>query len=178
MPFAPNVSVVSRGRVLANGTAASPIRVLPQVPNTPWGTFSVQGHGADSSIFSYVEFAQGGGALVDRIEYIGMVNVHRADGVVMDHNIFRDNLRSDDTFHGMHSRVYVRNSQFIRANSDALDLDIASGEITDNTFEASGGDRISAREQGHVVTEPTLAKRPRPDRVARIAIVVEPPPSA
>lgn len=140
--LAKDISIVSRGRVLANGTAASPIRVLPQVAGTPWGTFSLQGHGADSSVFTYVEFAVGGGALVDRIEYIGMVNVHRADGVVMDHNIFRDNLRSDDTFHGMHSRVYVRNSQFIRANSDALDLDIATGEITDNTFEASGGDAI------------------------------------
>jgi parallel beta-helix repeat protein len=140
--LAKDVSIVSRGRVLANGTAASPIRVLPQVQNVPWGTFSIQGHGADSSIFTYVEFAQGGGALVDRIEYIGMVNVHRADGVVIDHNIFRDNLRSDDTFHGMHSRVYVRNSQFIRANSDALDLDLATGEITDNTFDASGGDAI------------------------------------
>lgn len=140
--LAKDISIVSNGRVLAEGTAANPIRVLPQVTGTPWGTFSIQGHGADSSLFTYVEFAQGGGALVDRIEYIGMVNVHRVNGVVIDHAIFRDNLRSDDTFHGMHSRVYVRNSQFIRANSDALDLDIASGEITDNVFTASGGDAI------------------------------------
>lgn len=137
-----DISIVSRGRVIANGTAAAPIRVLPQSGSVPWGTFSIQGHGADSSLFSYIEFAQGGGALVDRIEYIGMVNVHRANGVVIDHAIFRDNVRSDDTFHGMHSRIYLRNSQFIRANSDALDLDIATGEIIDNTFEASGGDAI------------------------------------
>ena len=117
----PDISIVSRGRVIAEGTASQPIRVLADRPKVPWGTFALQGHGADSSRFGYVEFAEGGGALVDRIEYIGMVNVHRADGVIFDHATFRDNVRSDDTFHAMLSvGVVVRDSRFIRANSDAI----------------------------------------------------------
>ena len=139
----PDVSIVSRGRVIAEGTAARPIRVLADRAKIPWGTFALQGHGADSSRFGHIEFAEGGGALVDRIEYIGMVNVHRADGVIFDHATFRDNVRSDDTFHAMHAiGVVVRDSRFIRANSDALDMDISSGEIVRNVFEASGGDAI------------------------------------
>ena len=141
--LAPDVSIVSRGRVIAEGTAAQPIRVIPDQPKVPWGTFSVQGHGADSSRFRHVEFAEGGGAVVDRIEYIGMVNVHRADGVIFEESIFRDNVRSDDTLHGLHAiGLVVRNSRFIRGNADALDLDVSGGEIVGNVFEASGGDAI------------------------------------
>ncbi|HSB53487.1 MAG TPA: right-handed parallel beta-helix repeat-containing protein, partial [Gemmatimonadales bacterium] len=138
----PDVSVVSRGLVLAQGTAARPIRVLPSQPGVPWGTFSLLGHGADSSRFSYVEFAQGGGALVDRIEFTGMVNVHWANDVRFEHGFFHDNLRSDDTFHAMHSQVVVRESHFLRANSDAVDFDIAGGVVADNQFEQTGGDAI------------------------------------
>jgi parallel beta-helix repeat protein len=138
----PDVSIVSRGRVIAQGTAERPIRVLPTKTGVPWGAFTVLGHSGDSSLFKHVEFVQGGGGIVDRIEYIGMVNVHHADGVVFDAVTFRENLRCDDTFHALHARVYVRNSFFIRGNSDALDMDIATGEITNNVFIGSGGDAV------------------------------------
>lgn len=139
----PDVSIISRGRVFAEGTASRPIRVLAAQAKLPWGTFALQGHGADSSRFGHIEFAEGGGALVDRIEYTGMVNVHRADGVIFEHAIFRDNVRSDDTFHALHAiGIVIRDSRFIRANSDAVDFDISNGEIVRNVFEASGGDAI------------------------------------
>ena len=138
----PDVSVISRGLVLARGTAAQPIRVLADSAGTPWGTFSLQGHGADSSIFTNVEFATGGGALIDRIEYTGMVNVHRGNGSVWDHVYFHDNLRSDDSFHALHSRVHITNSHFVNANGDAIDFDISTGDIRDNRIENSGNDGI------------------------------------
>lgn len=138
----PDVSIVSRGRVLAEGTAARPIRFTRSDAHRPWGGFALLGAGADSSRFSHVTFEWGGGALVDRIELIGMVNVHRARGVVVEHSTFQDNLRSDDTFHALHAEVTLRNSRFLRANSDAVDYDISSGLIADNSFDASGGDAI------------------------------------
>ncbi|HEX4934400.1 MAG TPA: right-handed parallel beta-helix repeat-containing protein, partial [Gemmatimonadaceae bacterium] len=140
--LAPDQSIVSRGRVLAMGTRERPIRVLPLQDGVPWGTFSLQGHGADSSLFHWVEVAQGGGAIVERVEYIGMFNIHRADGVVVEHSTFRDNLRSDDTFHALHSRFYLRDSFVLRGNSDAIDLDIATGELVGNVIEDAGGDGI------------------------------------
>ncbi|HTL04360.1 MAG TPA: right-handed parallel beta-helix repeat-containing protein [Gemmatimonadales bacterium] len=138
----PDVSLISRGRVLAEGTAARPITFTRADPVRPWGAFSLLGEGADSSRFRFVTFEWGGGALVDRVEYTGMVNVHRARGVLVEHSVFRDNLRSDDTFHALHAEVTIRQAQFLRANSDALDLDISSGLIEDNSFEGSGGDAI------------------------------------
>ncbi|HXG43212.1 MAG TPA: right-handed parallel beta-helix repeat-containing protein [Gemmatimonadales bacterium] len=138
----PDVSVVIEGLVLAQGTAERPIRFLAARPGRPWGALALLGHGADSSRFRYVEFAEGGGALVDRIEYIGMVNVHRAVDVSFEHAVFRDNVRSDDTFHAMHARVSLRHCRFLRANSDAVDFDISDGEIRDTRIEGSGGDGI------------------------------------
>jgi len=138
----PEISIVSHGVMLARGTESRRIRVLPAVKGQPWGTFSLQGAGASGSIVSYAEIAEGGGQTLDRVEYIGMVNVHWARNVVFDHVLFRDNVRSDDTFHAMHSWVRVSNSHFLRANSDALDMDIATGEILNTTFELTGGDAI------------------------------------
>ena len=125
----PDVSIVSRGRVRAEGSASRPITFTRADHERPWGAFSLQGHGADSSVFRYVTWEWGGGDLVDRIEYTGMVNLHRVSGVVVEHSIFRDNVRSDDTFHALHSNFILRGSQFVRANSDAVDLDISSGTI-------------------------------------------------
>lgn len=138
----PDVSLVIRGLVRAEGTAARPIRVVPAVAGRPWGAFTLLGNGADRSVLRHVEFAEGGGALVDRIEYIGMVNVHHVHDVRFEAVTFRDNRRSDDTFHALHSRVVVEGSHFLRANSDALDMDVSEGELIGNTFEASGGDAI------------------------------------
>ncbi len=138
----PDVSLVIRGFLRAEGTAARPIRILPAVAGRPWGTLALVGSGADGSVLRHVEIAEGGGALVDRIEYIGMVNVHRVRDVQVEAVTFRDNRRSDDTFHALHSRIRVWNSRFVRANSDALDMDVSDGELIDNTFEASGGDAI------------------------------------
>ena len=138
----PDVSFVSRGVVLAEGTAARPIRVVPSVPGRPWGTFSLQGPGAGGSVIRHAEFAEGGGALVDRIEYIGMVNVHGARDVVVDSTRFVRNLRSDDTFHALHADVALTNCVFEDANSDAVDYDQSSGEIRGNVFDGAGGDAI------------------------------------
>jgi len=138
----PDVSLVAEGLVLAEGTAQRPIRFLAAQPGRPWGALALLGAGADGSRFRHVEFAEGGGALVDRIEYSGMVNVHRATGVRFEYATFRDNVRSDDTFHALHARVSLRHCRFLRANSDAVDFDISDGEIRDTRIEASGGDGI------------------------------------
>jgi parallel beta-helix repeat protein len=140
--LAPDVSIIARGLVRANGTAERRIRVLPQIPGKPWGTFALQGPGASGSSVTYAEFAQGGGSLVDRIEYTGQVVVHHAERVTFDHDIFRDNLRSDDNVHILKSSFAIRNSHFQRSNSDALDLDISKGDVLYNVFDTSGNDAL------------------------------------
>jgi parallel beta-helix repeat protein len=149
----PDVSIVSRGRVTAVGTAARPILVTRADANRPWGAFALQGTGADSSRFSFVTFEWGGGALLDRIEYSGMVNLHRTRGVLLDHSVLRDNLRSDDTFHALHADFTLQDSHFLRANSDAIDLDISTGLIANDTIEQTGGDAIDLMTSAPVIRD-------------------------
>lgn len=138
----PEVYIVSRGLVLAQGTEANPIRFYPQDSVRPWAVFTLLGHGTDNSIVRYTEFTGGGGGFLDGIEYIGMINVHRADNVVFDHVSFIRNVRSDDTFHVLHGDVDLLNSHFIGGNSDAVDYDISTGDLIGNLVENSGGDGI------------------------------------
>jgi len=138
----PDVSIVSRGPVFVTGTPERPIRFRPASPPSPWGGFALIGRGADGSRFEHVRFEGGGGATVDRIELIGMVNVHRARDVSFAHVEMADNLRSDDTFHALHAEVTLRDCRFARANGDAVDYDHSDGEIRDCVFEASRNDAI------------------------------------
>ncbi len=138
----PDASILSRGLVIARGTAERPIRIRQGDAPHPWGAFSLQGHGADRSELAWVEITGGGGALLDGIEYTGMVNLHRVDGVRLTHVLMADNVRSDDTFHALHASFVLSDSRVLRGNSDAIDLDLSTGEISRNLIERAGGDGI------------------------------------
>lgn len=140
--IAPDVSIISRGRVIARGTPSQRIRIIDDVPGKPWGALVFFGPGADSSALTWADVSQGGGALVDGIEYTGMVNVHLGHAVLIDHDFLHDNVRSDDTFHALLSAVIITNSHFLRANGDAIDFDISSGPIMNDTIENSGNDGV------------------------------------
>ena len=138
----PDVSLITHGPVRAVGTEAAPIRFEPADAAVPWGAVALQGPGANRSEWRWVEFRGGGGAEFGGVEYVGMVNVHRAEGVLFEHSRFADNRRSDDTFRALHSDVRLLSSVFERANSDAIDFDLSRGEIVGNRFSNSGGDAI------------------------------------
>jgi Right handed beta helix region/CotH kinase protein len=138
----PDVSILSLGRVVARGTSDRPITFRPSVTGKPWGTFALQGEGANGSDFEHVRFRGGGGATLGRIEYTGMVDVHRAQQVTFNNCDFSENVRSDDALHAAHSNLLIQNSTFLRTNSDSIDFDYSSGMIANNRFEASGNDSI------------------------------------
>ena len=140
--LAPDVSLVTHGLVRAIGTEAAPIRFMAADVKLPWGAVALQGPGTNGSEWRWVEFHGGGGAEVHGVEYVGMVNVHRAEDILFEHAHFADNLRSDDTFRALHSEITLRSSVFERANSDAVDFDFSRGVIMGNRFSDSGGDAI------------------------------------
>ena len=140
--LAPDVSIVSRGRVTALGRPEREIRFEPLGEDGPWGALILQGEGADSSAFRYVSFSGGGGARIGRVDYKGMVSVHRARGVVFQDARFEDNLRSDDALNAVHADVTLERCTFRRANGDAVDYDYSTGAIVGCTFEDSRNDAI------------------------------------
>ncbi|MCZ6755681.1 MAG: CotH kinase family protein [Gemmatimonadetes bacterium] len=154
----PEASLVAHGVVSAQGTPEAPIRFERADPGRPWGTVALQGPGASGSRFSAVEFRGGGGAAIDGVEYIGMVNVHWATDVRFDRVVFADNVRSDDTFHAVHAEVTVSESRFERANSDAVDFDISRGAILNSDFDLSGGDAIDLMASAPLIAGNTITR--------------------
>ncbi len=140
--LAPDVSIFSRGRVLAEGTAEAPIRIEALDPARPWGAVALLGPAASGSRFAHVTFARGGGAELDAVEFKGMVDVHWARDVRFSACAFEDNLRSDDAFNAVHAEVDIEGSHFRRTNADAVDYDYSTGVIARNRFEAAGNDAI------------------------------------
>ncbi|MDX1393729.1 MAG: CotH kinase family protein [Gemmatimonadota bacterium] len=140
--LAPDVSIVSRGLVVAVGTPVRPISVLPADERLPWGTFALQGSGASGSRFAHTTFVRGGGATDGEIEYKGMVTIHRARDVRFSDATFLDNLRSDDGLNAVHSDVHIERCLFRNANGDAIDYDYSSGTIEGCSIEDSRNDAI------------------------------------
>lgn len=138
----PDVSILARGRVVARGEPDRPISLVPAAARRPWGSFALQGRGSDGSVIEHVRFAGGGGAVLQGVEYKGMVSVHRARDVHFRACEFADNLRSDDALNAVSADVSIRDSRFLRTNADAIDFDLSSGEICGSTFEQSGNDAI------------------------------------
>ena len=138
----PDISILSYGRVVVRGTSERPITFRSAIEGRPWGAIVLQGEGANGSKFEHARFKGGGGASLGRIDYLGMVNVHWAQQVIFSDCEFADNLRSDDTFHAVHSNLTVKNSAFLRTNSDSIDFDYSGGTIANNRFETSRNDAI------------------------------------
>ena len=138
----PDVSILSYGQVVVRGTRERPVTFRPAIEGRPWGTIALQGEGANGSKFEHVRFKGGGGASMGRIDYTGMVSVHWAHQVTFSDCEFSDNLRSDDTLHAVHSNLTIKNSAFLRTNSDSIDFDYSAGTIANNRFETSGNDAI------------------------------------
>lgn len=138
----PDVSIVSQGTVLAAGTEDEPIVFRPAVSGRPWGALALQGPTASGSRFQHVRFEFGGGAVVDRVEYSGMVSVHRAQDVVFRDVEFVRNVRSDDALRALYAHVELKRCRFLDANADGIDFDSSSGSIEDCSFEDSGNDAI------------------------------------
>ncbi|MCC6409481.1 MAG: CotH kinase family protein [Planctomycetes bacterium] len=135
-----NVSVLAYGRVTAKGTADAPITFVNAEPRKPWGSLALQGEGTDRSEFEHVRFEGGGGALLDRVEYTGMVCVHNARDVYFRSCTFDSNLRCDDMIHADVADLFLIGCRFQNANGDAIDYDMSGGAVRMCSIDASAND--------------------------------------
>lgn len=138
----PDVSLLAYGKVLANGTADAPITFVNALPQRPWGSLALQGAGADGSEFQHVTFRGGGGALLERVEYTGMVCVHNARNVYFRECRFESNLRCDDMLHADVADVFAIGCRFENANGDAIDYDMSGGAVRLCTIDRSANDGL------------------------------------
>ncbi|MCE9593991.1 MAG: CotH kinase family protein [Planctomycetes bacterium] len=140
LTLGPNVSILAKGKVRARGTESAPITITNAVKQKPWGCFAMQGHGVDGSEFEWMNFEGGGGALLDRVEYTGMVCVHNAKNVTFRHCSFDSNMRCDDMIHADIADLNLLACSFRNANGDSVDYDMSGGEIRDCVIDRSAND--------------------------------------
>ncbi|MBT3864701.1 hypothetical protein HOE67_03525 [Candidatus Peregrinibacteria bacterium] len=141
LEMAPDISFVSYGKVLAEGTSYRPINVLAQDEEKPFGVFALANKGASGSRFDYFNIRHGNERFINGIYFSGMFSVYYADDVVVDHSSF-EYSHSDDGLNFKHSDSKVLNSQFSRNSADAIDYDFMSGEIIGNVFLNNGNDSV------------------------------------
>lgn len=117
-------AVIVRGRLLAEGSEAQPIRFLPAVPDQPWGAVALQGRGADGSRLSHCEFALGSchRSAEGLFDHAGMLTVHDAEDVRVAECVFRGNRRADVQLSGVYAGLDLEHCEFADACADAVSL--------------------------------------------------------
>lgn len=139
--LAPDVSIISYGKIIANGTPTMPISFVPLHTNESWGAVALQGEGANNSVFRYCVLDGGSGAEYELVHYTGMLSAYNTE-ITVDHCILRNNKDYDDAFNAKYSRTEITNSEFSNIFSDAIDFDISEGIIEQNRFVDINGDAI------------------------------------
>ena len=139
--FAPGASIISYGKIIAEGTKELPINFISQEKGEPWGAIVLQGEGTDGSYFKYCNFEEGSGAKYELVHYTGMLSAYNSD-IKVDNCRFDSNRVEDDTYNSKYSNSTITNSEFTNTLSDAIDFDISTGIIENTKFYDIGGDAI------------------------------------
>jgi parallel beta-helix repeat protein len=133
-------SVLSYGRVVAVGTATSPIVVTRGPQAISWGVVALQGSDASGSVFDHCIFEYGGDDELEGVFYSGALSIYNADATIRN-CLFRFS-RGDDALNTKFSTTDVMHSTFMDNTADAYDADFSDGLVAQNLFEKNGNDGI------------------------------------
>lgn len=141
LKFAPEVSLISYGRVEAIGNLNQPIIFSSQNKNKFWGVFGLVDSNTNNSKFEYCYFERGGQAYINGVFFSGMLAIHHAD-VQISHCRF-SGASGDDSLNIKYSEnSLVEKSEFIDNQFDAIDSDYSDLVIDNNRFINNGNDAI------------------------------------
>lgn len=132
------VSVLSYAPVTAIGYKDSPIRLVANRSEEPWGVFAVL-NSTEPSALQWVEASDGGEAYVNGTFFSGMLAFHNSPVTVVDTVI--SNAHGDDGMNLKYVYVDVNRVRFERNSADGLDIDMAlSGVVENSLFIENGND--------------------------------------
>ena len=131
LSLAPDVSVLIRGPLIAEGTEDNKIIVKSLDSEKPFGTFSVYPENKNSKVkLTNFEINGGNEAVIDGIYFSGQISIHSAK-VFIDNSSFL-NSKSDDGINIKFSEVEIKNSKFMNNIGDQIDLDYCKGVFINN----------------------------------------------
>jgi muconolactone delta-isomerase len=139
--MAEGASIVSYGRLLAEGQKAAPIRFEPVAQS--WGGLALQGPRTAGSRLSYVDIKQGSRPVREFFDFPGMVSIHDTKDIRVDHCHFANNHGSDDALHVAYVQdIAIAGCRFDQTFSDAIDLEYSSAKVERTTMVNVGDDGL------------------------------------
>ena len=131
LSLAPDVSVLIRGSLIAEGTEDNKIIVKSLDSENPFGTFSIYPENNNSKVkLTNFEINGGSEAVLDGVYFSGQISIHSAK-VFIDNSSFL-NSKSDDGINIKFSEVEIKNSKFMNNIGDQIDLDYCKGVFINN----------------------------------------------
>ena len=134
--LAEGASLFFAGRVEARGTKKSPIRIAGR-----FGGVALQGRGTRGSTLTHVEIAGASRPAPGAIDYPAALNIHDTADVTLSHVAFRDISAAEDVIHiNRVENVKLFELSIEDAPNDAVDIEIASGEVRGLDVRGAGDD--------------------------------------
>lgn len=138
--FKKDVSLYAFGKVSLNGSKEAPI-VIKGFRDEVWGSFSLNGNGANGSIFNHIEIGGGKDSTFRGVFYSGMLNCYHAECYVTN-SVFLKNYGDDALNFKSINKGIVRHNLFYKTAFDAIDLDFSSVEVHQNIIFKTGNDGV------------------------------------
>jgi hypothetical protein len=125
---AKGASLITYGKLLAEGTPTAKIRFLPA--DDDWGGIALQGSGTAGSRISYVEITGGTKPEWSFYYFPGMVNIHDTRDIQVSFVDFSHNHKSDDALHAAYvDGLFLHDATFREVASDAVDLEFTRANV-------------------------------------------------
>ncbi len=141
----PNVSIFSRGKVIADGSLGK-IKLQRKFQDQHWGNFSLIGKNSNGSILKKVEISGGSLSGIQNINFSGMVSIFwNKDISLIDLNISNNTL-GDDTLHFSNSSGNIKNLVINNCYADCIDFDYSKYTLENLVVEDSINDGIDFME--------------------------------
>ena len=141
LELASGASLIFRGPLLALGTAAAPIRFVPQ--GKRWGGLALLGPGTTGSRLVHFEVD---GATAPRVAFTktpSAVDIQDTTAIVVAHGRILGGKKQAETFHAAYVRGLVLAELEIReARGDAVDLEFVTGVIDGLTVVGAGQEAL------------------------------------
>ncbi len=154
--LAPSRNIFAYGRLLAAGTAESPVTIRP-AGKGPWGVIAFIGEGSGGSKLMGTRMIRGSHWFAGARDLNGAITIIDSDVLIDGCRI--EDVRGEDALHAENARVVVARTAVTNAASDGIDLERTVGRIEHCELRDIGDDAIDAGEKSKVTVTGSMIRR-------------------
>jgi parallel beta-helix repeat protein len=128
----PNISILSYSPIEILGTKENPITITSYKKDKPFGVFGVIGNSNNICNINYLDISEGSEAFIDGVFISGALSIYHSDLILKNSKIY--NNFADDGLNVKYSHIEIKNNEFNNNFADQVDLDFATGIVSENNF--------------------------------------------